>query len=149
MSTPVKFTNPFPVMNSFFDDFFSKDWFDWNNKNFTELGNTLPAVNVKDSEKSFEIELAAPGMKKDDFKIELRNNVLHISSEKKEEKEEKDKNGNFVRREFNYQSFSRSMTLPDSIDDGKIEAKYNDGILRISVPKTAAVKPSAKKIAIK
>lgn len=151
MSTLLKVNNGFPVLNSsFFDDFFTRDLFDWNDKNFSAMGNTLPSVNVKETDKNYEIELAVPGMRKDDFNVELNNNVLQISSEKEERKEEKDKKGNFVRKEFNYQSFSRAFTLPDSIDDGKIDAEYRDGILHILIAKKEPAKmPPTKRIAIK
>lgn len=151
MNTLLKVNNGFPVINtSFFDDFFSKDLFDWNDKNFSAFGNTLPSVNVKENDKNYEIELAAPGMKKDDFKVEMNNNVLMISSEKKEEKEEKNKKGDFVRREFNYQSFSRSFSLPDTVDEGKIDAEYHNGILHIMIAKKEAAKlPPTKRIAVK
>ena len=150
MTTLVKRNNLFPAFGNFFDDFFSKDLFDWNNKNFTATGSTLPSVNVKETEAGFDIELAAPGMKKEDFKIELDKHVLSISSEKKEEHEEKDKNGTFTRREFNYESFSRSFTLPaEVVESDKIEAAYKDGILHIQVPKKEAAKPQpAKSIAV-
>jgi HSP20 family protein len=147
----MKRNSMMPGFNNFFDDFFSRDLFDWNDKNFTAMGNTLPSVNVRETENEFEIELAAPGMKKDDFKIELDKHLLTISSEKKEEQEEKDKKGNYTRREFYYRSFSRSFTLPaEVVESDKIEASYKDGILHIAVPKKEAAKPQpVKKIAVK
>lgn len=139
----------FPL-NSFFDDFFSKDLFDWNDKNFTAAGNTLPSVNVKETENEFEIELAVPGMRKEDFKIELDKHVLTISYEQGQEKEEKIDDGKYTRREFNYSSFSRSFTLPaDVVESDKIVAGYKDGILQIKVPKRIGSKPqSVKSIAV-
>lgn len=80
------------LMNSLpglFDDFFSKDLFDWGSSNFSITGTTIPAVNVKETADAFEVEMAAPGMKKEDFKVELNNNILSISSEQKQEQEEK------------------------------------------------------------
>ncbi|HVZ95727.1 MAG TPA: Hsp20/alpha crystallin family protein [Chitinophagaceae bacterium] len=148
MTTLVRRNNFFPAFNNFFDDFFSKDLFDWNDKNFTIHGGTLPSVNVKETEDDFKIELAAPGMKKEDFKVELDKHVLTISSEKKEEQEEKA--GKYTRREFNYQSFSRSFTLPaDVVESSKIAATYKDGILFITVPKKEAARPQpVKNIAV-
>ena len=125
---------------SFLDNFFSRDWMDWNNSNFSNTNTTLPAVNVKESDDLFEIEVAAPGMKKDDFKIDLDNNRLTISSEHKEENV--DENDNYTRKEFSYQSFSRSFTIPENVVNGeKISAKYCDGVLCVKLPKREEVKP--------
>ncbi|RME14773.1 MAG: Hsp20/alpha crystallin family protein, partial [Bacteroidetes bacterium] len=86
------------------------------------IGSTIPSANIKESEDKFEVELGIPGVKKEDIKIDLENDVLTISSEQKEEKsEEKD---NYTRREFNYSAFSRSFTLPDIVDTDKITAEY-------------------------
>lgn len=140
----------FPSMNTFFDDVFSKDLFDWNDKNFSAIGSTLPSANVKETDKNFQIEVAAPGLKKNDFKIELKNHVLSISSEKKEEKEEKDSKGNFTRKEFSYQSFCRSFTMPDNADDDNIIASYQDGILHVDVAKkNVQTSKSSKTISVK
>jgi len=102
-----------------------------------------PAVNVKETEEGFQVQIAAPGLKKEDFKVEINKNLLTISSAKKAEEESKE-NGKFTRREFSYQSFSRSFTLSQSIDTEKIEAKYEQGILNITLPKReeAKVKPA-------
>lgn len=117
--------------NSFFDDFFTKDLMDFNRRPFEENSLTIPSVNVKEEENGFEIQVAAPGIKKQDFKINLDRNVLSISSENKSENEEVDKDGKFTRREFNYSSFSRSFTLPEQVETDKIEATYEDGILKV------------------
>jgi len=93
----------------------------------------LPKVNIAEDEKSYQIELSAPGMNKEDFKIEVKDDVLTISTEKKEEKEEEGKN--YTRREFSQTCFSRSFILPDSVDSGKIEAAYKNGILDLTIPK--------------
>lgn len=79
--------------------------------------------------------MAAPGLKKEDFRIEVKNNVLTVSSEKKEEKEQKDDEGNYLRKEFSYQSFSRSFSLPQNADEDAIDASYGDGILHIRINK--------------
>ncbi len=97
-----------------------------------------PAVNILEDEKKFLLEFAVPGMKKDDFKINLENQLLTISSEIKEENEETDKN--YSRREFACNSFSRSFTLPKNIVADKINADYKDGILNISIPKDEKTK---------
>jgi len=93
----------------------------------------IPAVNIKEENDKFILEMAAPGMKKSDFHINLENDVLTISSEKKEEKEEKQEN--YTRREFYYNTFSRSFNLPESVDAEKIKADYKNGILSITLPK--------------
>ena len=149
MSTIVR-KNQVPVWGTFFDDVLVKDLFNWNDKNFAEFGNTLPSVNVKETDSNYEIDLAAPGMKKDSFKISLDKNILTVSSENKSENEEKDENGKYTRREFNYQSFSRSFTLPkDTVDSENIEANYVDGILKISVPKKVKEEAPVKTIEVK
>lgn len=123
-----------------FDDFFTRDLFDWNTSNFSGAGNSLPAVNVKETAETFEVEVAAPGMNKEDFKVELNNNVLTISSERKNEHEEKE-DEKFTRREFSYQSFQRSFTLSkEAVDADNIQAKYENGVLRLSIPKREEVK---------
>lgn len=145
METLVKRNGFFPSVNNIFDDVFTKDVFDWNDKNFSAIGTNLPSVNLKETENKLEVELAAPGMKKEDFKVEIDNNMLLISSEKQEEKEESRKKDNYVRKEFSYQSFYRSFSLPESVDDSKIEASYKDGILHVVIGK----KENSKKKALK
>ena len=136
MNNLAKRGSLFPTFNSLLDDFFSKDVFDWNSRNFTDVGSTLPSVNVEESDSEFKIELAAPGLKKEDFRVKLDHDVLTISSEKSAEKEEKQGNGSYTRREFNYSSFFRSFTLPENaVADGEIDAKYHDGILKVTIPK--------------
>jgi len=134
---------------SFWDNFFSRDLMDWGSSNFSSTDTTLPAVNVKENEETFEIEVAAPGMTKSDFKVSLENNLLTISSEKREEKKQEEK-GRFTRREFSYQSFQRSFSVPESLVEGdKISARYCDGILCITLPKKEEIKPKpAREISI-
>lgn len=129
--------NYFP---SIFDRFFNSDLMDWNLSNFSSTNTSLPAVNVKETDNEFIIDVAAPGMDKKDFKLNFHNNVLTISSERKNEKEEK--NEKYTRQEFAYQSFQRSFTVSENaVDSDKINAKYNDGILHITLPKREEVKP--------
>lgn len=120
--------NQYPLFNDFFETL---------EKNFAnqmeESRGDIPAVNINEENDKFILEMAAPGLKKPDFNINLDNYVLTISSEKKEEKKEKDKN--FTRREFFYNSFKRTFTLPKSIDAEKISADYENGILRVMLPK--------------
>ena len=150
MENLVKRNSSLPTLNTFFDDFFTKDVFDWNDKNFSTTGSNLPSVNLKETEDKLEVDLAAPGMKKEDFKVEIDNNMLMISSEKEESKEESRKKDNYLRKEFNYQSFYRSFYLPEYIDDSKVEATYKDGILHVSIAKKEnGKKKTHKTIAIK
>lgn len=117
--------NPFvKLFNDFDDDFFTTE---------TRSRGDIPAVNIVEEEKQFLLEMAVPGMKKDDFKINLENQVLTISREEKEEKEEK--KDNYSRREFYYNSFSRSFMLPEIVVADKIKADYKDGVLVVNLPK--------------
>ena len=148
METLVKRNGNFPSMNTFVDDFFSKDIFDWTERNFAALGSNLPSANLKETDGKLEVELAAPGMKKEDFKIEIDNNILKISCENEMEHEESRED--YVRREFNYHKFYRTFYLPDSIDEDAVEATYNDGILKVVIAKKEDNKSKATKtIAIK
>jgi HSP20 family protein len=150
METLVKRNSSLPTLNTFFDDFFTKDVFDWSDKNFATMGSNLPSVNLKETDDKLEVDLAAPGMKKEDFKVEIDNNMLIISSEKEESKEESRKKDNYLRKEFSYQSFYRSFYLPEYIDESKVEASYKDGILHIAIAKKENGKKKIHKtIAIK
>jgi HSP20 family protein len=141
----VRFSNQLPTM---FDRFFENDLFDWSNRHFSTTDTTLPSVNIKESTDEFEVELAAPGFVKSDFNIELNHDMLTVSSEKKIDKETRE-GQQFARREFSYQSFSRSFTLPNTVDSEKIKAKYENGILRVIIPKKEEAKPKpARQIAI-
>lgn len=138
--TLIRRTNGlFPSVPSFFDDFFTKDVYGWSNSNLAQ-GASLPAVNVKEDENAFEVEVAVPGMKKEDFKIEIDNDVLTVSSEKEVKPETED--NTFKRREFHYASFKRTFSLPENtVNSDKIKAEYVDGVLHISLPKRDEVKP--------
>ena len=111
-----------------------------------ETSGDIPAVNIKEEKDKFVLELAAPGMKKDDFKINLDNYQLTISAETKSEKKEKE--DSYTRREFVYNSFSRSFTLPKTIDIDKIKADYRNGILDIVLPKKEEETKLTKQIKI-
>ena len=125
---------------SLMNDFMGPDWFGG-----TEKWNAnMPAVNIKDNTEGFELELAVPGMKKDDFTVEIDNDVLTISSEIKTENE--DKNENYTRKEFSYSSFKRAFTLPETVDGSKIDAKYEDGILKLTLPKKQEALPKPKRL---
>ena len=129
----------FPTFDRVFDDIFNNDI----NNIFDKL-NTVPAVNIKERDKDFVIELAAPGMKKEDFEIELDNNILTVSSKKKEEKVEE--KSNYTKREFNYCEFQRMFTLPETANIEDIKAEYSAGILVLSIAKKpeAQIQPKRK-----
>lgn len=94
---------------------------------------TVPAVNISEDKDSYNLSMASPGMKKDDFRIDLEGDVLTISAEVEDEKKQED--GKFRRHEYNYSSFSRSFNLPDSVEKSKIEATYTDGVLKLKMQK--------------
>jgi HSP20 family protein len=126
--------NALPML---FDDFFSREIFDWKNSNFSNTSTTIPAVNIKETPEHYEVEVAAPGMTKKDFNLELDGNILTISSERQSQREENENESErYSLREFSYQSFQRTFTLQkEVVDVEKIEAKYENGILRLLIPK--------------
>jgi HSP20 family protein len=136
------------------------DWFDTNSffspllNNFEglmspkQIGVTMPSANIKETDHNYCIELAAPGFDRKDFQIELEDNILTISSVKKDEKEEK--GSDYTRREYSFSSFSRSFQLPDNTKDDNVDAHYEDGILKVTVPKKeSTVHKPKKRIEIK
>lgn len=139
--TLVKFRNRemFPTM---FREFFDRDFFDASNMGFSD--STMPIVNIKRGKDDFVLEVAAPGMTKDDFKIEIDSNILVISSEKEDLKQGNDEQ--FTRKEFSYQSFKRSFTLPSTIAEKDIKASYKDGVLNIVLPKKEEAKEKSKRM---
>jgi HSP20 family protein len=144
----IKWRNPSDLMPAFpnwVDNFFRDDDF-FANRWTREM--TVPAVNVQETDKDFRLEVAAPGMKKEDFKLEIKEGMLYISAETKKEKEEKDEG--YTRREFSYSTFSRSFWLPENVKADDIKATYKEGILNISLPKVKVEKKApAKMIEIK
>ncbi len=128
-------------MPSVFNNFF-KPWNEWFDGGFNGNFMNMPAVNITEQKDDFMVTLAAPGLKKDDFKIDLEGNMLTISCEKEEKKEENEEK--YTRKEYNYSSFERSFTVPDDVKQEKIEARYEDGILKLILPK----KEEARKMAI-
>ena len=141
----TKHSNFPSLVDAFFGDDFLSNFFENNNV------GTMPAVNITESKDDFVIEVAAPGMEKKDFKVDLHNNVLTISSEKevKNEVENEVENEKVMRREFSYSSFKRSFSLPESTESDKIKASYKDGILSISIPKREEAKEKpARQISI-
>jgi len=137
------FLNPLPML---FDDFFNRDLFGWSNSNFSNTNTTMPAVNIKETAENYEVEVAAPGMSKNDFKVELDGNVLTISSERTSKNEEND-NERYARKEFSYQSFQRTFTLQKDVEDiDKIQAKYENGLLHLLIPKKEEAKQKPPKL---
>jgi HSP20 family protein len=135
----------FPIMNSFLENF-------WNTDGFLEdrLFNgrsTLPAVNIKDLDNTFVVELAAPGMRKEDFSVDLQNGVLRIEAENKYEDEEK--SNNYARKEFSYSGFSRSFSLPEYVKQEDINATYENGILKLVLKKEHQESAKRKHIEIR
>ena len=129
--------NPLPVL---FDDFFNRDLFNWGNSNFSDTNTSIPAVNIKETVENYEVEVAAPGMSKKDFKVELDGNSLTISSERSHQNEERE-DERYSRKEFSYQSFQRTFTLQkDVVDIDKIQAKYDNGLLHLLIPKKEEAK---------
>ncbi|MGM0530233.1 MAG: Hsp20/alpha crystallin family protein [Bacteroidota bacterium] len=131
---------------SFDDDVFGKDFL----KDFFDFESnpSVPDVNVKESKDQYTIEVAAPGMDKKDFNVDVQNNMLVISSEK-ESKDESKEDKNYLRREFSYTSFQRSFSIPETVDADNIKAKYDNGVLYVELPKKKeAVEKTSKQIKI-
>ncbi|MEB0261377.1 MULTISPECIES: Hsp20/alpha crystallin family protein [unclassified Mucilaginibacter] len=144
--TLIKFNNGLknnahPFFNDVFDSLLNDSYIG------DKLVARVPAVNIAENDNEFHIELAVPGLKKDDFKINLDKNILTVSAEKKTEANAEAKK--YSKREYSYNSFERSFTLPDSVDHSKIEADYADGILKLTVAKREEAKFQTREIAIK
>ena len=127
----VRFNAAQPAFSSLIENFFGHG----TDELFTLARNGTPAVNVKEDNEAFRVEVAAPGLKKEDFKVTLDNGLLTISAENRREHEEKNAEGRYTRREFSYQSFARSFTLPSTVEADRIDARYQDGILHLEIPK--------------
>ena len=144
--TLVKFNNGHKnnLVNPFFSDVYNL----LNDSAFGEKFSTrTPAVNIAETENEFEVELAVPGLKKEDFKINLEKNVLIVSADKKAEDVNEGKK--FSKREYSFNSFTRSFTLPQSADQTKIEADYTDGILKLTIAKKEEAKIQSREITVK
>ena len=141
----AKTSESFP---SVFEDFF-RPWNDWTSGGLFGKAMNMPAVNITDNKEDYKVSVAAPGLKKNDFKIDVEGNMLTISSEKEENKEDVD--SRYTRKEYSYSSFRRSFALPEEVNQEKIEASYEDGVLLVLLPKKDEAKKMAisKKIAIK
>lgn len=134
--------------SNWIDDVFNTGHFPTVFSNNFETGVSTPKVNIKETKDDYFVEMAAPGLKKGDFNIDLENEVLTISAEQKQENNNTDEN--YTRREFSFTSFKRSFNLPEFINTDKIEAKYEDGVLNVKLPKREEAKPKpARTIKIK
>lgn len=129
-----------PSINNVFDSIFTDSFF------AGREATLVPAVNISETADQYQIELAAPGLSKEDFKVILERKLLSIVVQKEQSNEQDNKN--YSRREFSYNSFTRSFTLPDSADEHNIHAKYNDGILLIQIPKKEEAKMTSRQISI-
>lgn len=125
------------MFNEFFNDFNGSDFRKWN----------APAVNISENDKEFKLQLAVPGMKKEDFKIAVEENMLVVSAENKKENEEKTER--YTRKEFSFSSFTRRFNLPENVDENQISANYENGVMILNLPKKAESKPVAREINIK
>ncbi len=137
------------VFSDFFSDvdrFFDNNLWGMPSRMGQQMMSNVPATNIRETEQGYDIEVAAPGMKKDHFNIDVNEGMLTISSEKEEEKE--DEQDNYTRREYNYSSFSRSFRLPESVKEEDIKASYKDGVLHVSVPKGKEQERPRRKINI-
>ena len=128
------------ILPSLLDEIFNPDW----NGGIQSFNTSIPAVNIKESETDFKLELFAPGLKKEDFNIEIDQNTLSISSEKQTETE--DNNEKYSRKEFSYTSFKRTFNLPETVNFDAIDAHYDNGILNLRLPKREEALPKPKKM---
>ena len=136
----IKRNDFFPDVPNLFNDVFSRDLWNWGLSNNSSTNTTIPAVNIRESNENFVVEVAAPGMKKEDFKIELDGNMLTIKSEHRNERQQKE-GETYTRKEFSYQSFQRMFQLPVNVVDAEhIEANYENGLLHLSIPKKEEAK---------
>lgn len=130
------------IFDSAFDNFFDND-FGLVGRN---AAHNIPAVNIQENEKEYHLELAVPGLKKEDIKVQFDNGLLSIFAEQKHEEESKE--NNYTRREFSYQSFKRSFRLPEIVNEEGIDAKYEDGVLKVLIPKKEEAQPKRREISI-
>lgn len=128
------------IFPAFLDEIFKPDW----NGGIQNFNTTIPAVNIKESETDFKLELFAPGLKKEDFNIEIDQRTLSISSEKKERTEEN--NEKYSRKEYSFSSFKRTFNLPETVNFDAIEANYESGILNLRLPKREEALPKPKRM---
>ena len=129
-------------LNNDFDDMIDTSW-------MPRMNVTAPAINVKENEKEYEIELAAPGTKKEDYKVSLdKDGNLCIKLEHKHDKKDENKKEHYLRREFSYSNYEQTLSLPDDVEKDKIEAKVVDGVLHLTLPRTQKAEKETKKIEV-
>lgn len=138
-------TNDANWLPSVIDDMFKTDWLG-GTTNVNSIGTSIPAVNILENDETFLVEVAAPGKDREDFKIELDNDILTISSMSKEEHKEEKMAKKYTRKEFSYKTFKRAFSLPESVDSGKISAGYTNGVLEINLPKKEEAKVQPKRL---
>jgi len=137
---------PGTMVKPFFRDFFDVENF-FNKPFFSDMANMhFPAVNISETDNAYDVELAVPGFNKEDFKVNVEDDVLTISAEEKKEETKEEKN--YSRREYHYASFTRSFRLPDNAKDDDIKALYTDGMLKLTIPKTTEQVKATKEIKI-
>lgn len=146
-------TRPQQGLSRLFSDWpaslLDRDFFDFGSDPFpARLGVNIPSVNVRETPKDYVLEVAAPGLERKDFNIEIDNHTLRISAEKEENKEEKKESEGYSRKEYSFSSFSRSFALPENVKEGDIDAKYENGILKLTVPKAKESPKAVKKISV-
>ena len=125
-----------------FDDMLNTSW-------MPRMNVTAPAINVKENDKEYEVELAAPGTTKDDFKVNVdKDGVLNIKMEHKDEKQQENSTVRYLRREFSYSNYEQALTLPEDVEKDKIEAKVNNGVLHITLPRTQKAEKETKRIEV-
>lgn len=134
--------NPNHMFPSIFDEFFRPDWMG----GMDATGSQVPAVNILEKQSGFSLELLAPGLKKEQFNIEVDKNLLTISSETQHQSEHTEADGKYSRREFSFNAFRRSFTLPETVDNERITAAYEDGILKLEIPKKEEALPKPKRL---
>jgi HSP20 family protein len=142
MANLIKFQREISPWNDFFnvDDFFDR--------NRLKRQTNYPAVNVSENDKNYSIEIVAPGFKREDFKLKVDSDMLTISAETKTEKKDQQNGKEYTRREYSYNSFTRTFHLPDNVSDDNISASYHDGILELTLPKSETQTKSSKEIPI-
>lgn len=141
--TPTRTTQTW--LPSIFNDFFDNNW-------IARVNRTAPAINVIENEKEYLVEIAAPGMTRDDFKLSLdSDDDITITMEKKDETKDQNQRGQYLRREFSYSKFQQTLTLPEDVDRDAIAAQMNNGVLSISLPKKTVTEeaPVSRQIEIK
>lgn len=133
----------FPAFPRFFDEFLNDDFF----TRGVNPSETIPAVNIKENDTNFELEVAVPGLEREDINLEIKDDVLTISSKKENKTEVVEDEGRYSRKEFSFRAFQRMFTLPKSVDKTKIKASYKNGVLNVDIPK-GTVAENVKKIEI-